>query len=167
MFDWQAELAVPALVSTSTQSRIPATTVTSSQIIPTKSFAAVLSRRSTSTDDTPLPAPCIKGDSLSITIGQAEYTKGVDECRNALRGRLTLVKGDKSYTARDLSLELGTVWKVAHTWKMVPLGRGYYDFHFESSEDLRRIWSAGTMNLKPGLLRLSQLTKDFSHASQK
>jgi len=70
MFDWQAELVVPALVSTSMQTRIPATAVTSSQIIPTKSFAAVLSRRSSSTDDTPLPAPCIKGDSLSITIGR-------------------------------------------------------------------------------------------------
>ncbi|KEH29250.1 hypothetical protein MTR_4g031785 [Medicago truncatula] len=35
-------------------------------------------------------------------------------------------------------------------WKMVPLGKGYYDFHFESADDLRRIWAAGTVNLKPG-----------------
>ncbi|AES87637.2 DUF4283 domain protein [Medicago truncatula] len=34
-------------------------------------------------------------------------------------------------------------------WKMVPLGKGYYDFHFESADDLRRIWAAGTVNLKP------------------
>ena len=50
---------------------------------------------------------------------------------------------------------------------MVPLGIGYYDFHFESSDDLRRIWSAGTVNLKPRLLHFSQWTKDFSRATQK
>ncbi|AES63849.1 hypothetical protein MTR_2g013990 [Medicago truncatula] len=48
-----------------------------------------------------------------------------------------------------------------HTRKMVPLGKGYYDFHFYSAEDLKKIWAVGTVNLKPGLLRFSQWTKDF------
>jgi len=38
---------------------------------------------------------------------------------------------------------------------MVKLGKGYYDFHFDSADDLRKIWAACTVNLKPGLLRLS------------
>jgi len=140
----------------------------SAQIInvPKKSFAAVLDGRSP-TNDTPLPIPCIKGDTLCIKIGQEEYTKGLEECQNAPRGRLTLVKGDKPYTARDLAAKLGSVWKLAHKWKMVPLGKGYYDFHFESIDDFRKIWTAGTVNLKLGLLRLSQWTKDFSHHTQK
>jgi len=41
------------------------------------------------------------------------------------------------------------------------------DFHFESAEDLRKIWAVGTINLKPGLLRLSQWTKDFNYLHQK
>jgi len=50
---------------------------------------------------------------------------------------------------------------------MVPLGKGYYDFHLDSADDLRKIWAAGTINLKSGLLRLSQWTKDFKYLSQK
>ncbi|AES65877.1 hypothetical protein MTR_2g054220 [Medicago truncatula] len=39
-------------------------------------------------------------------------------------------------------------------WKMLPLGRGYYEFSFASFEDLRSVWAMGTINLKPGILRL-------------
>jgi len=50
---------------------------------------------------------------------------------------------------------------------VVPLGKGYYVFNFDSADDLQKIWVAGTVNLKPGLLRLSQWTKDFKYLSQK
>jgi len=114
----------------------------------------------------PFQSRALKGTN-SIKIGQEDYIKGLEECRNTLRGRLTLVKGDKLYTDKDLATKLGAVWKLLHKWKMVPLGKGYYNFHFESIDDFRKIWAVGTANLKPGLLRLSQWTKDFSHYSQK
>jgi len=50
---------------------------------------------------------------------------------------------------------------------MVPLGKGFYDFHFESTEDLKKIWAAGTVHIKPGLLQFSQWTKDFKLLTQK
>jgi hypothetical protein len=84
-----------------------------------------------------------------------------------LRARLTLNKGDKPFFARDLSAKIGKIWKTMTGWKMVPLGKGFYDFHFESMEDLKKIWAAGTVNLKPGLLRFSQWTKDFKLLVQK
>jgi len=136
------------------------------QVVPTKSLAAALACQNT-IDDRPFPIPCIKGDALSICIGQEEYNRGVEECKNALRARLTLYKGEKSYFARDLSTKLGKLWKTMAAWKMVPLGKGYYDFHFDSVEDLRKIWAAGTINLKLGLIRLSQWTKDFKYLAQK
>jgi len=80
---------------------------------------------------------------------------------------LTLSKGDKPYCARDLSNKIGKLWKTTTVWKMVPLGKGYYDFHFDSADDLRKIWAADTVNLKSGLLRLSQWTKDFKYLAQK
>jgi len=89
------------------------------------------------------------------------------ECQNALRARLTLRKGDKPYITRDLRTKLGKIWKTTAKWKMVPLGKGYYDFHFELVDDLRKIWATGTINLKPGLLHFSKLTKDFNYYSQK
>jgi len=131
----------------------------------TKSFAAALGGPKV-IDDRPLPTPCIKGDTLSIKIYQEEYHRGVEECKNVLRARLNLSKGDKPYFARDLSNKIGKLWKTTTGWKMVPLGKGYYDFHFDSADDRRKIW-AGTVNLKSGLLRLSQWTKDFKCLAQK
>jgi len=159
MFDWQAELVVPVSISTPSQTRISSGNVmdtTQLVTVPNKFFAAVLGGRSSPHDDTPLPIPCIKGDTLCIKIGQEEYTKCLKDCQNVLQGCFTLVKGAKPYTTRDSAAKIGLVWKLAHKWKMLPLGKGYCDFQFESTEDLRKIWSKGTINLRPGLLRLSQ-----------
>lgn len=77
--------------------------------------------------------------------------KSLTDCQTVLRGRMALVKGDKPYTSRDLVTKIGKIWKTACKWKMVPLGGGYYEFHFDSPDDLRSIWSAGTVNLQLGL----------------
>ncbi|AES77634.1 DUF4283 domain protein [Medicago truncatula] len=130
--------------------------------LPTMTIAAALAGQKV-VDDSPFPTSCIKGDALSIKIYQEEYHRGLEDCKNVLRARLTLNKGDKPYFARDLSNKIGKVWKTSAGWKMVPLGKGYYDFHFDSADDLRKIWPAGTVNLKLGLLRFSQWTKDFKY----
>jgi len=114
-----------------------------------------------------LPEGRLKGDTLSIKIGQDEYIKGLANCQYALWGRITLSKGDKPYTARDLASKLGKIWKMVHEWKLVPLRSGFYDFFFQNPTDLARIWAAGSVSLQPGLLRLSQWTKDFHHDTQK
>jgi hypothetical protein len=153
--------AVPSL-SNMVQSAAPVHTTSAAA----KSFAAALVGASAS-DDRPYPSPCIKGDTLSIKITQEEYRKGIEDCKYALRARLTLNKGEKPYLARDLSSKISKLWKTTASWKMVPLGKGYYDFLFDSAEDYRKIWAVGTVNLKPGLLRLSQWTKDFKYQTQK
>ena len=134
--------------------------------VPPLSFAVALAGTSANVDR-PFPTPCIKGDALSINICQEEYTKGVEDCSKVLRARLTLNKGDKPFAVRELSAKIGKVWKTTAGWKMVPLGKGFYDFHFDSLDDLKKIWAAGTVNLRPGLLRFSQWTKDFKLLVQK
>jgi hypothetical protein len=76
-------------------------------------------------------------------------------------------KGDKPWTARDLSAKLSALWKLHGQWKIVSLGRGYYEFQFASFEDMRIAWSMGSMNLKPGVLRLSKWTNDFNPYTQR
>jgi hypothetical protein len=76
-------------------------------------------------------------------------------------------KGDMPLTARELSGKLSTIWKTANQWKMVSLGRGFYEFQFVSIEDMRLAWSMGTINLKPGVLRLSKWTNDFNPYTQR
>lgn len=50
---------------------------------------------------------------------------------------------------------------------MIPLGKGYFEFSFSSAEDLHSVWTIGTWNLNPGLLRLSQWVADFNPKSQR
>jgi len=158
-FHWQAELAVlaslpsvPVRISPAAAASTSATT-TVAQVItapPIAFAAAVGGSRSPPTEEPPYPVPSIKDDSLSIRICQDEYVKGLEDYQYALRGRLILSKGDKPYATHDLASKPGKIWK------MVPLGRGFYNFLFEHQDDVSRIWTAGTVSLQPRLLRLSQ-----------
>jgi len=94
--------------------------------------------------------------SLLVRINFAKQIK------RRLHGCLILCKGDKPYTMKDLYSKLSTLWKGAAPWRMVSLGRTFYEFQFSSYEDLRLAWAAGTTNLKPRILRLLQWTKDFT-----
>ncbi|KEH15448.1 DUF4283 domain protein, partial [Medicago truncatula] len=58
-------------------------------------------------------------------------------------------------------------WKIQAEWRMRPLGRGYYEFTFASAHDMRIVWALGTVNLKPGVLRLFEWTKDFNMHKQR
>ena len=178
MFDWHTELAPPIPIPMVQSQSPPSISVVRSALAapvtdqtvppPPKSFAAILGGASTCVaEDVPFPVPFLKGDTLSIKIGQDEDSKGLAECQYALRVRLTLIKGDKPYTECDLASKLGKIWKMVHEWKMVSLGRGFYDFLFQNPNDLTRIWAAGSVSLQPGLLRLSQWTKDFHQDSHK
>jgi len=114
-----------------------------------------------------LPKPAIKGDSLCIKISQVEYEKGYKDCKHNLRGRLYLSKGDKPISASNLHEKLLVLWKPNGNWKIIPLGKGFFDFEFSSIEDLKKIWAAGSWNLKPGILRLSKWSPDFSIRNHK
>jgi len=49
---------------------------------------------------------------------------------------------------------------------MLLLGSGYYEFSFDSEAE-RSVWVMGTVNLKPGVLRLFEWTKDFNIHTQR
>lgn len=95
-------------------------------------------------------------------ITQDEYFKGIEFCNCNLRGRLVLNKCDKPYTTKDIIVKLMKKWKTSGKRKMVSLGRGYYEFSFVSYGDLRSVWAMGTTNMKLGVLRLIEWTKDFN-----
>lgn len=49
---------------------------------------------------------------------------------------------------------------------MTPLGRGCFEFKFNSSADMRKVTAQGTINLKPGILRFFCWSQDFNTQSQ-
>lgn len=50
---------------------------------------------------------------------------------------------------------------------MISLGKGFYKFSFSSIEDLRKVRSVSSWNIKPGFLRLFSWTPDFNPIKQK
>lgn len=103
-----------------------------------KTFAQALNN-SVDTPLSQLPRPCLKGDALSIKISESEYLAGISECKTRLHGRLILSKGDSPIKVADLRSKLSKKWNPIDSWKMVPLGKGFYEFTFASLEDLRSV----------------------------
>jgi len=114
-----------------------------------------------------LPQGSIRGDSVSIHISQTEYELGISDCTRSLHSRLTLHKGDPPITTKSLYNKLSILWKGINNWRVIPLGKGYFEFNFNSIEDMHKIWSIGIVNLKPSLLRFYRWTKDFNPQNQK
>jgi len=169
MFDLQAELA-PLPVVTETYVHPPAmptavpTTILPAAV-PKPSFAQAL-QGNTAPSDT-LPVPSMRGDRLSVKITDDVYARGLDFCKTNLRGMLVLNKGDKPISSKDLAAKLPKLWKLNGPWHLSSLGRGFFEFFFHSQEDMRTVWAAGTVSLKPSLLRFFEWQKDFNMHTQR
>lgn len=113
-----------------------------------------------------LPLRTIIGDSVRIQLSQAHYEAGIKDCSTHLHGRVTLQKHDSPLTTQSLRLKLKTIWPNLSSWSISPLGRGCFEFMFNSIEDMRRILAKGVINLKPGIMWFSRWTHDFNSQSQ-
>lgn len=168
-FDWQAELSSPAATPARAAPSPMAMTSTPAvaSIPPPRFFAQALVASHNNVPNTTMPLPTIRGDSLSIRITQPVYEKGVDVCKRNLCGRLVLYKGDKPYASREIEDKLKKQWKMVAPWTLLSLGRGFYEFFFTNESDMQAVWAVGTVNLKPGVLRLFEWTVDFDMHNQR
>ena len=162
MFDWQAEMsAISIAPKVATALSPPAPSVS-----PKVSFAQALTA-SHQTVPNVRPTPTLMGETLSIKITQAIYERGMNFCKTNLQGRLVLSKGEKAYSTKEIESKLQKHWKTAGSWRMMSLGRGYYEFFFASEMDKCNVWAVGTVTLKPGVLRLFEWSKDFNMHTQR
>ncbi|KAF1876311.1 hypothetical protein Lal_00029658 [Lupinus albus] len=96
-----------------------------------------------------LPQPCFKGDVVAVKISEAAYQAGLQRCRNNPHGRLILAKGDQPIKFAELKPKLIELWSLVGKWSMISLGRGFYEFAFSSTEDMRSICATSSWNIKP------------------
>jgi len=108
----------------------------------------------------------LMGKTVRVKITQAEYESGLSDCRSNLHGRLILHKGDTPLTTLALKTKLSNLWPNIMNWDLTPLGKGFFELHFNSVEDMRRIWAMGAVNLKPGLMSFYCLKCDFTPQAQ-
>jgi len=163
MFDWQSELMASAPIPVADRGSTPPVQVVPSPV----SFAQALTGTNKTVSNDNLPIPYIQGETLGVKITEDFYEHGRIFCKTNLRGRIVLNKGDKPYTTKDIESKLQKLWKIGGAWRMLSLGRGFYEFFFSNETNMRTVWSVGTMNLKPGLLRLFEWSKDFNMHTQR
>jgi len=114
---------------------------------------------------TKLPPKVVMGPSVRVKISQAAYESGLAACKTNLHGRLTLHKGDQPLTTQALKTKLNNLWPHLRNWSLIPLGKGFFEFNFNSIEDMKLVWALGVVQLKPGFLRFYCWTKDFTPKS--
>lgn len=79
----------------------------------------------------------IKGDTISIKISQEEYVKRLENCKSHLRVCLIMGKGDKPWTTHDIAKKLHDIWSDVEEWKILPLGKGFFEFRFSNADGIR------------------------------
>ena len=113
-----------------------------------------------------LPPKVVMGKSVRVKITQAEYDAELIDCTTHIHGRLTLRKGDTPLSNMPLKLKLSNLWPNIHNWNITPLGKGFFEFHFNTVEDMCRVWALGVANLNPGLMRFFCWSSDFTPQAQ-
>ncbi|XP_024190658.1 uncharacterized protein LOC112194672 [Rosa chinensis] len=127
-----------------------------------KTFASIVA----GCDETHIPintlaAPTIRGETVYVKINEQIYQEQLRACRTNLIGRLLLRKGSPPMKTETLKLSLQSLWQPVGPWHLVPIGKGYFDIHFNSEVDMHKAWGGGTCTLESGIFRLSQWKPDF------
>ncbi|XP_057803039.1 uncharacterized protein LOC131018331 [Salvia miltiorrhiza] len=105
--------------------------------------------------------PTKEGDQFSLKIPKKLIRKEIAQFSHALTGRLLLKKGEKPKTAMMIKDELQKLWGINSSWKIIPLGKGYYTLLFDNAEDKLRAKAQVIWEVSGGHLRLREWVKNF------
>ncbi|CAN6717332.1 unnamed protein product [Malus baccata var. baccata] len=130
-------------------------------LLKARTFASVVSTPIEDVHLSQLPTPVVRGDKTYVKISEDLYQEQLKLFQNNLLGRLLLKKGSTPMKTGALKSCLEDAWRPTAPWNLVPIGKGYFDIHFNKEDDMRRAWGGGTCTLATGLFRLSKWTPDF------
>ncbi|KAL8478482.1 hypothetical protein ACS0TY_030395 [Phlomoides rotata] len=102
------------------------------------------------------------GEFLSVTLDALLVKRGVEELQNSLIARLIPAKGEEPYSLEDLTQKLEATWNIYGGWKLLPIGRGYYNVQLPNLEDRDRILGMTSWFLKLGVIRVQRWVRDFN-----
>lgn len=86
----------------------------------------------------------------------------ISRLQNSLIDRLVLTMGEKPYSLDDLKLKLSKVWGIAADWKLVPLGKGYYNINLPNLMNRDKILDKRACHLKLGIVRIQRWSRGFN-----
>lgn len=92
-----------------------------------------------------LSIPSLKGNEIVITLSEEIYQKSIQECRSNLLGRIFYPKNLSS----------------------ISIGKGYFDMHFATVDEMHRFQSRSSWNLKCRVFRVMPWQPDFNPKAPK
>ncbi|KAK3220868.1 hypothetical protein Dsin_014838 [Dipteronia sinensis] len=101
-----------------------------------------------------------KGGYMAVRVDPSTYKSRLEVCQFSLIGQVVLFNGEKSWKLVDLKAKLQSVWKLNSVWRLISLGKGYFQIMLNSDADKNMVSSLGSLNLKPGVLRLQPWNLD-------
>ncbi|KAM7496923.1 hypothetical protein LguiA_021337 [Lonicera macranthoides] len=118
-------------------------------------------------DVSKLSIPSLKGNEVVVTLNEEIYQQSLQECRSNLIGRLLLSRVSDPVSAEEVCRQVTKLWNPGAGWRIVPLGRGFFDMHFATIEEMQRIQSRISWNLPCGLFRVMPWQADFNPKAPK
>ncbi|KAL8520022.1 hypothetical protein ACS0TY_010820 [Phlomoides rotata] len=107
------------------------------------------------------PAAVSRGQVLAVSMGQATTASAVQELRGTLIGQLIYKKKVTSLSVDKLERKLTKLWGTSGAWRLIPLGKGYFNIRFSSREDRDRVFKCRTWSVKLGVMRLQHWVPGF------
>ncbi|KAK3218438.1 hypothetical protein Dsin_012408 [Dipteronia sinensis] len=133
-----------------------------------KSYADLLRAPQASVQSFPMTSPpSKKGGFVSIRVDPIAYQSRLELCKDALIWRVVLASGECHWKLVNLKAKLNKHWLISADWRLISLGKGYFQIILKSSRDKNKVWGLGSVNLKPGVLRLQPWVLDFNRSLQK
>lgn len=126
-----------------------------------KTFAQVVAK-SNDYQVTQLPPKTVIGDKVKIKITQEVYAAEMRDCTTHLHGRVTMEQSNTPLTTQTLKLKLHNFWSGLGEWSVTPLGRGCFEFTFNSVDDMRKVLALGVINVKPRIIRFFCWSQDLN-----
>ena len=108
-----------------------------------------------------------KGGYVAVRVDPFAYKSRLEVCKFSLIGRVVLSNGEKPWKLVDLKAKLQSIWKLNSIWRLISLGKRYFQIMLNSNVDKNMVWSLGSLNLKPGVLRLQPWIPNFNLALHK
>ncbi|KAK0605024.1 hypothetical protein LWI29_021929 [Acer saccharum] len=103
-----------------------------------------------------------KGGYVAVQVDPSAYKSRLEVCKFSLIGRVVLSSGEKPWKVADLKAKMQSIWKLNSVWRLISLGKGYFQILLNSDADKNMVWILGSLNLKPGVLRLQPWMPDFN-----
>ncbi|POO00100.1 Zinc knuckle CX2CX4HX4C [Trema orientale] len=96
-----------------------------------------------------LSKPTLKGNYVCVKVNKQALKTRLDLCQYSLIGRIFLSKEDSPWKLADLKFKLQSIWKLSSDWRLISLGKDFFHILLSSEEEKNRVWTMGSLHLKP------------------